>query len=183
MARSVSWADPEVLELATQFESAAVITTDLFRDHRREFPWLQGTDRIWKPVLADDSMKFEQLDYTAIAPEEVSWRIEEADLTPKGFRSPEARDALRYEWRCASSGCVWAGKAVIEEDPAFREGQVVCPDCSAPAEKLGPRESTKEIVLLLGEDEVDRTPARRACGTNRGSRSRRRQVRRARSLG
>lgn len=158
MARSVSWADPEVLELATQFESAAVITTDLFRDHRREFPWLQGTDRIWKPVLADDSMRFKQLDYTAIAPEEVSWRIEEADLTPKGFRSPEARDALRYEWRCASSGCVWAGKAVIEEDPAFREGQVVCPGCSTPAVKLGPRESTKEIVLLLGEDEVDRLP-------------------------
>lgn len=158
MARSVSWADPEVLELATQFESASVITTDLFRDHRRDFPWLQGTDRIWKPVVSEDSIKFVQLDYSAIAPEEVSWRIEEADLTPKGFRSQDAREALRYEWRCGTSGCVWSGKAVIEEDPAFRDGQVVCPSCSAPAKKLGPRESTKEIVLLLGDDEVDRIP-------------------------
>lgn len=158
MARSVSWADPEVLELATQFESASVITTDLFRDHRRDFPWLQGTDRIWKPVASDGSIKFVQLDYTAIAPEEVSWRIEEADLTPKGFRSPDARDALRYEWRCGTSGCAWSGKAVIEEDPAFRDGQVVCPSCSAPASKLGPRENTKEVVLLLGDDEVDRIP-------------------------
>lgn len=158
MARSVSWADPEVLELATQFDSTHVITTDLFRDHRRDFPWLQDTDRIWKPVVSGDSVHFEQLDYTAIMPEEVSWRIEEADLTPKGFRGTDARNALRYEWRCAATGCVWAGKAVIEEDPTFRDGQIVCPACSSPATKLGPRESTKEIVLLLGEDEVDRIP-------------------------
>jgi hypothetical protein len=88
----------------------------------------------------------------------VSWRIEEADLTPKGFKTPEARDALRYEWRCTTGSCHWSGKAVIEEDPAFRDGQVVCPRCNAPADRLGLRESTKEIVLLLGEDEVDRVP-------------------------
>ena len=158
MARSVSWADPEVLELATEFDTASVLTTDLYRDHRREFPWLQGTDRVWKPVPSNGTIAFEQLDYTAIAAEEVSWRIEEADLTPKGFRTPEARDALRYEWRCTAAACQWSAKAVIEEDPAFRDGQVVCPGCLTPARQLGLRESTKEIVLLLGDDEVDRLP-------------------------
>lgn len=159
MARSVSWADPEVLELATQFDTASVLTTDLFRDHRREFPWLQGTDRIWKPVVHDDgTIGFDRLDFAPIPAAEVSWRIEEADLTPKGFRTREAREALRYEWRCTTSSCHWASKAVIEEDPAFRDGQVVCPACSAPAMRLGFRESTKEIVLLLGDDEIDRLP-------------------------
>lgn len=157
-ARSVSWADPEVLELATQFEFAHVVTTDLFRDHRRDFPWLQGTDRIWKPVIQGDKMRFDQLDYSPIPAEEVSWRIEEADLTPKGFRSPEAREALRHEWACTSNACPWSTKAVIEEDPAFREGNVLCPSCSTPAKRLGFRESTREVVLLLDEDEVDRIP-------------------------
>ncbi|MDI9941518.1 FHA domain-containing protein [Rhodococcus sp. IEGM 1351] len=158
MARSVSWADPEVLELATQFDTASVLTTDLFRDHRRDFPWLQGTDRIWKPVVGDGTLGFERLDYAPIPAMEVSWRIEEADLTPKGFKTREARDALKYEWRCTTSSCHWASEAVIEEDPAIRDGRVVCPACSAPASRLGFRESTKEIVLLLGDDEVDRLP-------------------------
>lgn len=158
MARSVSWADPEVLELATQFRTASVLTTDLYRDHRRDFPWLQGTDRVWKPVVGDGTVGFERLDYSAIPAEEVSWRIEEADLTPKGFKTPEARDALKYEWACVNGACQWASKAVIEEDPAFQNGQVVCPSCSTPAKRLGFRESTREIVLLLDEDEIDRLP-------------------------
>lgn len=157
-ARSVSWADPEILELATQFEGAAVITTDLFRDHRREFPWLQGTERMWKPVIEGGLMTFERLDNSAIAAEEVSWRVEEADLTPKGFRDPLVRDALRYEWRCGTTRCFWSQKAVIEEDPALLDGHIVCPACSAPAEKMELRASTKEIVLLLDEIEVDRLP-------------------------
>lgn len=158
MARSVSWADPEVLELATQFDTASVLTTDLYRDHRRDFPWLQDTKRVWRPVVGSGALGFEQLDYSAIPAEEVSWRIEEADLTPKGFKAPEARDALRYEWRCTTGSCHWSGKAVIEEDPAFRDGQVVCPSCFESAKRVGFRESTKEIVLLLGDDEVDRLP-------------------------
>lgn len=168
MARSVSWADPEVLELATHFKAASVLTTDLYRDHRRDFPWLQGTDRIWKPVVCDGTVGFKRLDYSPIPAVEVSWRIEEADLTPKGFKTREARDALRYEWRCATTNCHWGSLAVIEEDPAFRDGQVVCPSCSAPARRLGFRESTKEIVLLLGDDEVDRLPLAEHSGLTVG---------------
>lgn len=158
MARSVPWADPEVLELATQFDTASVLTTDLFRDHRREFPWLQGTDRIWKPVARNGVITFERLDFAPIPDVEVSWRIEEADLTPKGFKTPGARNALKYEWQCTTGDCHWSREAAIEEDPSFHDGQVVCPACSAPARRLGFRESTKEIVLLLEEDEVDRLP-------------------------
>ena len=159
MARSVPYADPVVLELATEFEAAAVLTSDLFRDQRRAFPWLQGTNRIWKPVVKAGKVEFERLNYTPIRDEEVSWRIEEAKLTPKGFRkNPEAKNSLNYEWRCTSTSCRWAHKSLIEEDPAFRNGQVVCPACSTPAKQLGFRESSKEIVLLLGDGEVDRFP-------------------------
>ncbi len=157
-ARSVSWADPELLELATQFSDASVVTTDLFRDHRRTFPWLQGTTRIWKPVFVAGTIRFEQLDYSPIPAEEVSWRIEEANLTPKGFGGKEVRDALRYEWACTNTACLWSRKAVIEEDPAFKDGDVVCPSCSAPARRLAVRAGTKEIVFFLEDDEIDRIP-------------------------
>lgn len=158
MARSVPWADPEVLELATKFGSASILTTDHYRDLRRDFPWLQGTDRVWSPVIDNVTIGFERLDMSAIPAEEVSWRIEEANLTPRGFKTREARVELRYEWRCTNGSCVWAGKDFIEQDPAFSDGQVVCPSCASPATRLGLRESTKEIVLLLGDDEVDRIP-------------------------
>jgi hypothetical protein len=120
MARSVSWADPELLELATRFSDASIVTTDLFRDHRRKFPWLQGTTRMWKPVLSAGSIRFEQLDYSPIPVEEVSWRIEEANLTPKGFGAGEVRDALRYEWACTNAACAWARKGRDRSRPGIQ---------------------------------------------------------------
>ena len=38
VAVSTTWADPEILELAEKYPDAVVITTDLYRDYRREHP-------------------------------------------------------------------------------------------------------------------------------------------------
>ncbi|MGV0741030.1 FHA domain-containing protein [Mycolicibacterium sp. XJ870] len=157
-ARSVSWADPEVLELAAEHPDATIITTDLFRDHRRKFPWLQATTRVVGPLINNQTVTFEQLDYSPIADYEVSMRAEEADLKPKGVNSPEARQALRFEWSCTNPACVWGGTAVIDDDPAYKDGKVCCPECRVPARKVGACEDTREIVVLLGHGEVDRFP-------------------------
>lgn len=158
MARLVSFADPDVLELAEQFSHAVVLTTDLYRDFRRQHPWLQGTTRMIKPVFEPAGVTFVVLNYAPVPDHEVSWRIEEADLKPKGITTPEARQALRDEWACSDSSCIWGAAPVIEDDPAYQDGLVVCPECRIPAKRVGARENTREVVVLLGDGEVDRIP-------------------------
>ena len=157
-ARSVPWADPEILKIATKHHAARIITTDLFRDHRREFPWLQGTTRIVRPVIEQGVVMFEQLDFSPIAEHEVSWRVEEADLKPKGITTPAARQALLYEWACANQECAWGKATVIDDDPAYEDGRVCCPECRTPARKVGAREDTREVVFIVGDSEADRIP-------------------------
>lgn len=158
MARSVPWADPVILELAGKFHIPSILTTDLYRDLRGTFGWLQGTDRVWKPVIVGGAIEFEQLDYSAITADEISRHAEEAGLKPKGVRTRGDRALLRYEWQCTNDGCRWAARTVIEDDPAIRNGHAVCPSCRNPATKLQLREQTKEIVVLFHGNEVDRIP-------------------------
>ena len=47
---------------------------------------------------------------------------------------------------------------VIDDDPAYNDGQVCCPDVRRPARKAGAREKTREIVVLLDGAEADRIP-------------------------
>lgn len=157
-AKSVPWADPVILDLATEHSTATIITTDLFRDHRRTYPWLQGTTRVVRPVLSKQTVVFETLDYSPIPDHEVSMRVEEADLKPKGINSPEARQALRFEWSCTNAACVLAEAGVIDRDPAYKNGQACCPECRTPAQKAGVCDDTRELVILLSHGEVDRLP-------------------------
>lgn len=157
-ARSVPFADPVILELAETHPDATIITTDLYRDHRRDHPWLQGSTRLMQPVIDGQTVEFSQLDLLPIPDYEISWRLEEADLKPKGIATPEARQALLNEWACTTSGCIWGETLVIDDDPAFRQGQVCCPACLAPARRIGSRANTREVVVLLGDDEADRIP-------------------------
>ena len=157
-ARSVPWADPEILELAETCPDATVITTDLFRDHRRDHPWLQGSTRLMRPVISAQTVTFGQLDLPPIPDYEVSWRAEEADLKPKGITTPEARQALLDEWACTNPNCILGSVTVIDADPAYKDGRVCCPECFAVARNVGARENTRQVVVLLGDDEVDRIP-------------------------
>ena len=157
-ARSVPWADPEILKIATKHPAATIITTDLFRDHRREFPWLQGTTRVVRPVIEQQTVTFEQLEFSPVADNEVSWRVEEADLKPKGITTPAARQALLYEWACANQECAWGHAPVIDDDPAYKDGRVCCPECRMPARKVGAREDTREVVVIVADNEADRVP-------------------------
>lgn len=158
-ARSVPWADPEILELAETYPDATVITTDLFRDHRRTHPWLQGSTRLMRPVISVETVTFSHLDLSPIPDYEVSWRVEKADLKPKGITTRQARQALLDEWACTNPDCgIWGSATVIDADPAYKDGRVCCPECFAVARKVGAREKTRQVVVLLGDNEVDRIP-------------------------
>lgn len=157
-ARSVSFADLDVLRLAEAHPDASIITTDLFRDHRRDFPWLQGCARVFRPVISGRDMGFEPLDYSPIPDYEVSMWAEKADLKPKGFTTPEALEALRFEWACTNAACAWGSESIIDDEPSYRDAQVRCPECGTPARRAGSRENTRELVLLIGGEEVDRIP-------------------------
>jgi hypothetical protein len=157
-ARSVPWADPEILELAEANPDAMVITADLFRDHRRDYPWLQGATRLMRPVISGSGVTFSQLDFSPIPDYEISMRAEDAGLKPRGITSPEARQKLLHEWACTNPDCIWGSFPMIDDDPAYKDDRVCCPECLAPALKAGVREKTREAVILLGDNEADRIP-------------------------
>lgn len=173
MAHGVRYADPDILDLAERHPAAVILTTDLFRDHRRYRPWLQGTDRVYAPALHGRSWTFARAELIPIPEHEMSVRIEEAELKPKGLDTPEARQALLFDWACPNSGCPWGGAPLIEDDPAFQDGHAVCPECKTPARQVGARENTKEVVVLLGDFEADRVPVAEGTslvfGRGRGS--------------
>lgn len=157
-ARSLPWADPAIIELAEANPDATVITSDLFRDHRRNYPWLQGSTRFVKAVIDGSGVTFRQLDFSPVPDHVVSMTSEDTALKPKGMTTPEARQALLHEWACMNPGCIWGSAPVIDDDPAYADGQVCCPECGRPARKAGARENTREIVVLLGGAEADRIP-------------------------
>lgn len=156
-ARVEPFADRVILELATKYPHAVVITRDLYRDLRREFPWVQGSDRFFSPVL-DRAISFRGNNMAPIENREISRFAEAADLKPLGMTSPEAKHELNFEWACNSTGCAWGGAPAIEADPGYRNGAVVCPECRQPARRVGARDLTRELVLCLGEDEAERIP-------------------------
>lgn len=157
-ACSVSFADPEILDLAEANPGATVITNDLYRDHRADYPWLQGTTRMVRPVIDGSSVTFEQLDFSPIPDHEISLRREDVDLKLRGITSPEAVGALAYEWACTNPDCGWGMASLIDDDPVYEDGRVCCPECLTPARRAGTRESTRLIVVLLGDDVADRIP-------------------------
>ncbi|WP_084598114.1 FHA domain-containing protein [Micromonospora chokoriensis] len=156
IARSVPFADPDIIELAEQHPHAVVITRDLYRDLRRDHPWLQGSDRFFSPVYTDGKVSFEQLVMAPIDESEMSMRVEAGGLKPRGLASPEARQVLDSEWACVNPGCVWGGLPVIDKDPYYRDGVVRCPDCGEPVNRVGAIGHTRGVVVFLGTEEIDR---------------------------
>ncbi|MET7423606.1 FHA domain-containing protein [Dactylosporangium sp. NPDC005555] len=158
MARSVPDADADVIELAEQHSGAVVVTRDLYRAERREHPWLQGSDRFFSPVYANGNVAFKQLDMTPINESEVSMRVEARDLKPRGLTSPETKQILDSEWACSNPQCVWGGLPVIDKDPCYRDGHVLCPECGESANRVGAMSNTRQVVVFLDTGEIDRFP-------------------------
>ena len=136
-ARSLRWADPEIIELAEANPDATVITSDLFRDHRRNYPWLQGSTRFVKPVIDGSGVTFRQLDFSPVPDHVVSMTSEATDLKPKGHDHPGGAPGAPVRVGLHEPGLHLGHGPVIDDDPAYADGQVCCPECRRPAREGG----------------------------------------------
>ncbi|WP_344341169.1 hypothetical protein, partial [Streptomyces rhizosphaericus] len=97
-ATRVRWADPLVCENAERYPHAKVLTSDLYRDLRRDFVWLQNSDRFYTFSFTPTGVSIERAEMGAIRDEDVSQYGEAASLKPKCLNTPEGRQMLRREW-------------------------------------------------------------------------------------
>lgn len=139
---ALRFADPEVLHLA-EVHDALVLTLDVFRDHRRTHPWLDGclTRFVgWKSTGSSLTFTFRDMgipsDFSKTYAEEV------AEFKGRGLTitSPEVRQALGHAYRCDNGKC-W----VHRYDPGRFTG---VPDFSVISKPKCP--SCGELLVDLG---------------------------------
>jgi len=157
-AQKIRFADPLILEIASENRAAQIITYDKYRDFRRDHTWLQGTTRIWEPFLEDETISFRQVDCPPIPEHDISKAVQDAGLKPRGFTNRESWKDLRFDWQCKTIDCRLANTHAIQEDPARDNDVVICPECRQPLTKLGPRSKTREVIFLVESDELCRVP-------------------------
>lgn len=139
----VDFADPEVLRLAEERDSA-VISGDFYKDHRRTHPWLDGNESQFFGWTLDSDV-VEIVQRTMGVPSDFSkTRAEErAELKGQGFdiTRPNVQRALQLEYRCDTTTC-W----LHQYDPGRYTG---LPDLSDPST---PRCMTcRQPLTSLGE--------------------------------
>jgi len=156
LAEVVSFADQRILELAEQFPEARVITSDLFRAERREFGWLNDSDRVIRPTFTLGKVSFSVQVLTPLSPHLESRFIEKRELNYRKMTTPEAERALEYEWACVNPKCELSQVACFDSLPAYFDGIIKCPKCFQQAKQLGSCISTRELVIQIDGQEVRR---------------------------
>lgn len=154
-------ADPEILRIA-EVTDAAVISRDYFKDHRSDFPWIQGnTDRffVWRAVPS--GVRLEPHDMGVATEFTMSRREEEGEL--KGghidVRSGRNLEAARHKYRCNTSLCLWHqwNPEVLLSTPAIgRDGVARCPACDQVLDDLGVIDRLVQIKLRGRNDDTVR---------------------------
>ena len=157
-ARRTPWADPLVCELAEAYPHAKVLTSDKYRDLRREFPWLQGSDRFVNFNIDSAGVTFTPASMSAIPDDEISMYDEKAGMKPRRLTTPEGQRLLLKEWACLNGECPWSQAPAISELPINRDGTAVCPNCDQPLRAVGDASRTFEIKVIINESEVAQLP-------------------------
>lgn len=156
LAVVVNFADQKILELAEQHPEARVITSDLFRAERREFGWLNDSDRVVRPIFNDDTVSFVVQILTPLTPHLESRYIEKRELNYRKITTPEAERALEWEWGCRNPKCELSQVACFDSLPAYFDGVIKCPKCFQQAKQLGSCINTRELVIQIDGQEVRR---------------------------
>src|SRR5687768_10973573 len=68
----VRWADPLICETAEKYPHAKVLTRDLYRDLRRDFVWLQNSDRFYWFDFTADGVSLKHSEMGTVRDEDVS---------------------------------------------------------------------------------------------------------------
>jgi hypothetical protein len=152
----VPYADPHLVERALDDDTATIVSNDRFVGLRAVFPALDGFDRMLRfrfegtgAVLSPG--RLEPVDATS-----ASQAIERDALRPLGYRTPEDRNLLRWDWRCPGGTCPLGGLPQLDALPRAEAGVAVCPLCDAALLRLGLVGDGIEIRLLVAGDVLER---------------------------
>lgn len=154
----VSWADPLVCETAEKYPHAKILTSDLYRDLRREFVWLQNSDRFYSFDFTAGKVSLRHSEMGTVRDEEVSQYGEAATLKPRGLNTPQGRQILRREWACTNPDCPSSAARAIDALPYNRNGKAQCPECRQELRDIGEAAQTRELKVLIDGNDVAHIP-------------------------
>jgi hypothetical protein len=153
----VPYADPHLVERALADPTARIVSNDRFRGLRTTFPSLNGFDRIvhfriddrGEPCLYPGTL--EPVDAAT-----ASRAMEEDELKPLGYRTPEDRNLLRWDWQCGTVLCPLGALPQLDELPRADRGLALCPVCDEPLLQLELAVGGIEVKLLIAGDVLER---------------------------
>lgn len=122
----VDFADPEVLRIAEETD-AAIITSDLYKDHRRTHPWIDGNDsQFFGWAIDGGTVRIVARDMGIPSDFSKTRAEERAELKERGVNlaEPTVERAFRQTYRCDTQRC-W----LHQYDPGHFTG---VPDLSDP---------------------------------------------------
>ncbi|MFC6598129.1 FHA domain-containing protein [Kitasatospora paranensis] len=143
---AIGKADPDLLDHAKVL-GTPVISSDFFKGHRGEHPWIQGDrDHFLKPErpTPDGPVRLVRRDMRVFADREVSREGERDDLKARNlvdFHGRPRADVLERSWRCPRTPC--------NPSPAIRGGRVVCRAHGTLLAEGGPRRPRVQLKILV----------------------------------
>jgi hypothetical protein len=153
----VPWADAEICQRLSDESDLHVVSNDNFRGLRRDFPVLQGLDRVWT-FQFEPQLGLIRRPLAPLGEADISRAEEDEDRTPKRLGTPEGKRLLAREWRCMNPECPWSAHPAIEVLPVNDRGRAVCPDCDATLADAGPAEATRAVKIVVDGNVVERIP-------------------------
>jgi hypothetical protein len=167
----VPYADPHLVERALADETATIVSNDRFVGLRATFPALNGFERMIRfrfdgtgPVLYPSHL--EPVDAAT-----ASRAMEQDELKPLGYRTPEDRDLLRWDWRCTAATCPLGSLPQLDALPRADRGFALCPLCDEPLVQLGLAVGGIEVKLLVAGDVLERVTLATGTGVEIGRRA------------
>ena len=159
VAQVPPWADPIICEVVGENRGSVIVSNDRFRGLRRDFPFLQGFDRIYGFVISDDgAASLVQRTLEVLRESEISQAEEREAMTPRRLNQGNGTDLLKYEWACDNSECNWSALPAIEDLPINDHGVARCPDCQALLREAGRVNATREVKIVVNSAVVERVP-------------------------
>ncbi|WP_405142839.1 FHA domain-containing protein [Sphaerisporangium sp. NBC_01403] len=156
-----SKADVRLLQIA-EVTGLPIITSDRFRGHRREFPWLDGRDDVvLEPYTAPDGrIALRHIMLTPVPAWDLSASEEGDLLVQQGLgtgRKPRF-DVLERLWGCPDTRCFRHDprRSPYVLLPRWRDGRVFCDQHGLDMVDLGSRPLAVQVKLLKNDREVQR---------------------------
>lgn len=152
----VPYADPHLVERALDDPDARIVSNDRFRALRTVFPGLNGFDRMVHFRFDGPEAVLYRATLKPVDAATASRAMEEDALKPLGYRTPEDRNLLRWDWRCPGATCPLGALPQLDELPRADLGFAVCPACDETLEQLDLAVGGIEVKLLVAGDVLER---------------------------